>query len=155
MTCRKAQPSFSVLGHTRLTEREASLANLSRLTRLNRKPAPDIRESADLDEKRVLPELNSNNPGNVTTQNRTLSLIEFDTNPDSEKPHFSKTLGKYRAHLKTIKRPKIKNSELLAGVDQVSRSIKSCIKLAETACRYPVAGIPTPTAARQDSRSLP
>jgi len=36
-------------------------------------------------------------------------------------------------HLKTIKRPKIKNSELLAGVDPVSRSIEGCIKLAETA----------------------
>ena len=32
-----------------------------------------------------------------------------------------------------IKRPKIKNSGLLAGVDQVSRSIEGCIKLAETA----------------------
>ena len=36
-------------------------------------------------------------------------------------------------HLKTIKCPKIKNSELLAGVDQVSRSIEGCIKLTETA----------------------
>ena len=93
----------------------------------------DIRESADLDEKRVPPELDSVNPGNVTTQNQTLGLVEFDTNSYSEKPHFSKTLGKYQAHLKTIKRPKIKNSELLAGVDQVSRSIEGCIKLAETA----------------------
>ena len=93
----------------------------------------DIRESMDLDEKRVLPELDSDNPGNVTTQNRTLGLVEFITNSDSEKPHFSKTLGKYLAHLKTIKRPKIKNSELLAGVDQVSQSIEGCIKLAETA----------------------
>ena len=93
----------------------------------------DIRESADLDEKRVPPELDSDNPGNVTTQNRTLGLVEIDTNSDSKKPYFSKTLGKYLAHLKTIKRPKIKNSELLAGVDQVSRSIESCIKLAETA----------------------
>ena len=32
----------------------------------------DIRESADLDEKRVLPELDSDNPGNVTTQNELL-----------------------------------------------------------------------------------
>ena len=39
----------------------------------------DIRESADLDEKRVPPELDSDNPGNVTTQNRTLGLVEFDT----------------------------------------------------------------------------
>ena len=35
--------------------------------------------------------------------------------------------------LKTIKRPKINNSELLVGVDRVSRSIKGCIKLAESA----------------------
>ena len=69
----------------------------------------------------------------MTTQNRTLGLVEFDTNSDSEKPHFSKTLGKYLAHLKMIKRPKIKNSELLAGVDQVSRSIEGCIKIVETA----------------------
>ena len=80
----------------------------------------DIRESADLDEKRVPPELDSDNPGNVTTQNRTLGLVEFDTNSDSEKSYFSKTLGKYLAHLKTIKRPKIKNSELLVRVDRVS-----------------------------------
>ena len=77
-----------------------------------------IREFADLDKKRVLPELDSNNPENVTTQNLTLGSVEFDTNPDSEKPYFSKTLGKYLAHLKTIKRPKIKNLELLAGVDK-------------------------------------
>ena len=87
----------------------------------------DIRESADLDEERVPPELNSDNPGNMSTQNRTPGLVEFDINSDSKKPHFSKTLGKYVAHLKTIKRPKIKNSELLAGVDQVSRSIAGCI----------------------------
>jgi hypothetical protein len=76
-----------------------------------------ICESADLDEKRVPPELDSDNPGNVTTQNQTLGLVEFDTNSDFEKPYFSKTHGKYLAHLKTIKHPKTKNSELLAGVD--------------------------------------
>ena len=86
-----------------------------------------IREFADLDEKRVLLELDSDNPKNVTTQNLTLGSVEFDTNSDSEKPYFFKTLGKYLAHLKTIKRPKIKNSELLAGVDQVSRSIEGYI----------------------------
>ena len=69
----------------------------------------DISESADLDEKRVLPELDSDNPENMSTQNRTPGLVEFDINSDSEKPHFSKTLGKYLAHLKTIKCPKIKN----------------------------------------------
>ena len=92
-----------------------------------------IRESADLDKKRVLPELDSDNPENVSTSTRTLGSDEFDTNSDSKKPHLFKTLGKYLTHLKTIKRPKIKNSGLLAGVDQVSRSIDGCIKLAETA----------------------
>ena len=69
-----------------------------------------IREFADLDEKRTLPELDSDNPENVTTQNLTLGSVEFITNSDSEKPHFSKTLGKYLAHHKMIKCPKIKNS---------------------------------------------
>ena len=67
-----------------------------------------IRKSADLDEKRAPPELDSDNPENMSAQNRTPGLVEFDINSDSEKPHFSKTLGKYLAHLKTIKRPKIK-----------------------------------------------
>ena len=69
----------------------------------------------------------------MSTSTRTLGSDEFDTNSDSKKPHLFKTLGKYLTHLKTIKRPKIKNSGLLAGVDQVSRSIEGCIKLAETA----------------------
>ena len=47
-------------------------------------------------------------------------------------PHLSKTLRKYLTHLKTIKRPKIKNSELLDGVNRVSRSIEGCTKLTET-----------------------
>ena len=34
----------------------------------------DIRESADLDEERVPPKLDSDNLGNVTTQNRTLGF---------------------------------------------------------------------------------
>src|SRR6185437_108184 len=72
--------------------------------------------------------------------------VKFDTNSDSEKPYFSKTLGKYLAHLKTIKRPKIENSELLAGVDQVSRSIEGCIKLAETAL--------SPSALQQNPKAL-
>ena len=106
----------------------------------------DIRESADLDEERVPPKLDSDNPGNMSTQNRTPGLVEFDINSDSKKPHFSKTLEKYLAHLKTIKRPKIKNSELLAGVDQVSRSIEGCIKLAETAL--------SPSAPQQNPKAL-
>ena len=96
-----------------------------------------IRESADLDEKRVPIELDSDNPENVSTLNQTLGSIELSTNSDSEKPHFSKTLGKYLNHLKTIKRPKIKNSELLARVDQVSRSIEGCIKTCRN-CSRPI-----------------
>ena len=93
----------------------------------------DIRKSADLDEKRVLPELDSDNPENMSTSTRTLGSIEFAQTPTPKKPHLSKTLGKYLTHLKTIKRPKINNSGLLARVDQVSRSIEGCIKLVETA----------------------
>ena len=92
----------------------------------------DTRKSADLDGKRVLLELDSDNRGNVSTPTRTLGSVEFDTNSNPKKPHFSKTIGKYLTHLKTNKRPKIKNSELLGGVDQVSRSIEGCIKLAKT-----------------------
>ena len=77
----------------------------------------DICESVDPDEKRVPTELDSDNPEDVSTPNQTLGSVEFDTNSDSEKPHFSKTLGKYLTHLKTIKRPKIKTSELLDGVN--------------------------------------
>ena len=36
------------------------------------------------------------------------------------------------AYLKSTKRPKVINSELLDGVDRVSRSIEGCIKLAES-----------------------
>ena len=93
----------------------------------------DIRKTTDLDEKRVLPELDSDIPENVPTPTRTLGSVEFDTNSDFEKPYFSKSRGKYLTHLKTIKRPKVKNSELLDGVNRVSRSIEGCIKLAETA----------------------
>ena len=93
----------------------------------------DIREFADLDEKRVLSELDSDNPENVSTLIRTLDSVEFDTNSDSERLHFFETLKKYLTHLKTIKRPKIKNTELLDGVNRVSRSIEGCIKLTEIA----------------------
>ena len=37
------------------------------------------------------------------------------------------------AYLKSIKRPKIANSELLDGVDRASRLIEGCIKLVESA----------------------
>ena len=42
-------------------------------------------DETDLDEKRVPTELDSNNPENVSTPNRTLGSIEFDTISNSEK----------------------------------------------------------------------
>ena len=93
----------------------------------------DICESADLDEKRVLLELNLDNPENVSTLTQALELAEYDTNSDPEKTHFSEILRKYMTDLKTIKRPKINNSELLVGIDRVSRSTKGCIKHVESA----------------------
>ena len=69
----------------------------------------------------------------MSTPTRIHESVEFDTNSDSEKPHFSEILRNYVTYLKSIKRPKINNSELLDGVDQVSRSIEGCIKLAESA----------------------
>jgi hypothetical protein len=81
----------------------------------------DIRESADLDEKRVLLELGSDKAENVSTPSRAFELAESDTKSDTEKTHFSETLRKYLTHLKTIKCPKIiNNSKLLDGVDRVS-----------------------------------
>jgi hypothetical protein len=88
--------------------------------------------ASDLDENRVLLELSSDNVENVSTLTRTLVSVEFGVNSDSEKPHFFETLGKYVTYLKSIKRPKINNSELLDGVDRVSRPIEGCIELAES-----------------------
>ena len=69
----------------------------------------------------------------MSTPTHIHELAEFDANSNSENFQFSETLGKYMAYLKSIKRPKIVNSELLDGVDRVSRSIEGCIKLAESA----------------------
>ena len=77
----------------------------------------DICKTADLDEKRVPLELGSDKAENVSTLTRALELAEFDTNSDSENPHFFETLGKYLAYLKSVKCPKIVNSDLLDGVD--------------------------------------
>ena len=77
----------------------------------------DVCEIADPDEKRAILELSSDTAENVSTPTRIHESVEFDTNSDSENPHFTKTLGKYMAYLKSIKRPKIDNSELLDGVD--------------------------------------
>ena len=113
----------SVPGPARLTHRAASPATLSLPTRLNQKnifqPA-NVCEIAYLDGKRALHELSSDTIENVPTPTRILGSVEFDTSSDSEKPHFSETLGKYLTYLKSIKCPRINNSKLLDGVDQVS-----------------------------------
>ena len=93
----------------------------------------EICKTAKLDEKEAPLELNSDITENVSTPNRIHELAESDTNSDSENLHFSKILRKYVDYLKSIKRPKIVNSELLDGVNRVSRSIEGCIKLAESA----------------------
>ena len=76
-----------------------------------------ICETVELDGKRTPLELSSDTAENVSTPTRILGSVEFDTNSDSEKLHFSETLGKYVTNLKSIERPKISNSELLDGVD--------------------------------------
>ena len=75
----------------------------------------DICKTADLDKKRVLLKLGPDK--NMSTPTRPFELAESGTNFDTEETHFSETLRKYLTHLKTIKRPKINNSELLGGVD--------------------------------------
>ena len=87
----------------------------------------------ELDGIQALFELDSDVTENVSTPTRTHESVESDTNSDPRNLHFSKTLGKYVAYLKSIKCPKIVNSELFDGVDRVSRSIERCIKLAESA----------------------
>jgi len=93
----------------------------------------DVYKIAELDGKQAPPELSSDSPENMSTPTRILELAESDTNSDPENLQFSKTLGKYLTYLKSIERPEINNSELLDGVDRVSRSIEECIKLAESA----------------------
>ena len=92
----------------------------------------EICKTAELDGKPAPPELSSDIPENVPTPTRNLELAESDTNSDPKNLHFFKTLRKYVTYLKSIKCPKIVNSELLDGVDRVSRSIEGCIKLAES-----------------------
>ena len=93
----------------------------------------EICKTAELDGKQAPLELNSDIAENVSTPTRIHELAESDTNTDLENLHFFETLGKYVTYLKSIKRPKIVNTELLDGVDWVSRSIEGCTKLAESA----------------------
>jgi len=107
------------------------MPNSPKLKTINQ-PA-EIYKTAELDGKQAPLKLNSNITENMSTPTRTHELAEFDTNSDSENLHFSETLRKYVTYLKSIKCPKIVNTELLNGVDQVSQSVEGCIKLAESA----------------------
>jgi hypothetical protein len=89
----------------------------------------EIYKTAELDGKQAPLDLNSDIPENVSTPTRIRELAESDTNSDPKNLHFFETLGKYVTYLKSIKCPKIVNSELLDGVDRVSRSIEGCSRL--------------------------
>ena len=93
----------------------------------------EICKTVEFDGKRALLELDLDSTKNISTPTQTHDLSKSDTNSDPENLHFSEILGKYMTYLKSIKCPKIVNTELLNGVDQVSRSVEWCIKLAESA----------------------
>ena len=80
----------------------------------------EVCKIVELDRKQAPLELNSDIAENVSTPTRIHELAESDINSDFENLHFSETLGKYVTYLKSIKRPKIVNTELLDGVDRVS-----------------------------------
>ena len=80
----------------------------------------EISNTAELGKKQALLKLDSDVTESASTPTRIHQRVEFDANSDSEKFQFSETLGKYVAYLKSIKRPKIVNSELLDEVDRVS-----------------------------------
>ena len=92
----------------------------------------EICKTVELDGKKAPLELSTDIPENVSTPTRIHDLAESDTNSDPKSLHFCETLEKYVTYLKSIKCPKIVNSELLDGVDRVSRSLEGCIKLAES-----------------------
>ena len=74
---------------------------------------------AELDRKQA-PKFDSDITKHVSTPTRIHESDESDTNSVSENLQFFETLGTYVAYLKSIKRPKILNSQLLDGVDRVS-----------------------------------
>ena len=49
----------------------------------------DVCETAELDGNQAPPEISSDITENVSTPTRILELAEFDSNSDSENPHFS------------------------------------------------------------------
>ena len=68
----------------------------------------------------VPPKINSENLGNMSTPTRIDESAKPNTIQNSENFQNFQTMGKYVAYLKSIKRPKIVNSELLDRVDRFS-----------------------------------
>ena len=83
-------------------------------------------QSAEIDDSTLLggnqvpPKINSENLGNMLTPTRIDESAKPNTIQNSENFQNFQTMGKYVAYLKSIKRPKIVNSELLDRVDRFS-----------------------------------
>ena len=90
----------------------------------------ETNSSAEFDGNQALLKLDSDITENMSTPTRIHKPAESDTSSKSKNSQFSETLERYVAYLKSIKRPKIVNSELLDGIDRASRTIEGCIKLA-------------------------
>ena len=73
---------------------------------------------------------------NVPALACTSKSVEPDVIPDFEDLQIFDSIGKYVAYLKSIKRPRTSNSELLNGVERVSQTITGCIELAESALQH-------------------
>ena len=85
------------------------------------------------------PASNSEGAENVPTPSCLDESTESNITPDSKSFQFSETHEKYMAYHKSIKCPRIVNSELLDRVDRVSRSIEgasSLLNLLLTQPRY-------------------
>ena len=97
----------------------------------NKQPAK-TNNIAELGRNRALLELDSETTEKASIPTRILELAEADAHSNSKNSQFSETLKNYVAYRKSIKCPKIVNSDLLDGVDRISRSNDGGIKLAES-----------------------
>ena len=75
------------------------------------KQSAETCKAAELDGKQALFELDSDITENMSIPALTHESAESDTNSDSKNLYSSETLGKYVAYHKSIKRPKIINSD--------------------------------------------
>ena len=75
---------------------------------------------------------------------RQASIPDLETTSIIHTSKIFDLLGNYIRDLKTIKRPRISNTELLDGVDWVSRNTEVCINLAESTLQRHDVKIPQP-----------